>query len=257
MSQIAASTGKTLKEFLRQKSVLFWTIGWPVIWVLIGSYSFAGNTPPEVVPSVRGSITTSMAVFALMIAGMANLPGNIAEDRERGVLAKLRSMPIEPWKDLVGRLCGLILLAAVAVAAVVVVGCLCGARFRITLVGLGKCLTMLAVVLLAASGIGMLIGTCVKPVHGAIMTGVGCSVVTSAISGVMAPYTALPPGLQTIARIYPISSANSSIFYLLSGSAIAGYDPWTIGQQTIAVLFAIALFAAGLVLYSTLCWKRE
>ncbi|MCK4474837.1 ABC transporter permease [Candidatus Bathyarchaeota archaeon] len=99
MGQITATLGKTIKEFLRQKTILFWTIAWPILWVLIGSFSFTGDAPSEVVSHIRGAIAISMSVFALMTAGMANLPGNIAQDRERGLLSKLISMPINPWRD--------------------------------------------------------------------------------------------------------------------------------------------------------------
>ena len=81
MGQIIATLSKTIKEFLRQKTILFWTIAWPILWVLIGSFSFTGSVPEEVIPYVKGSITISMSVFALMTAGIANLPGNIAQDR--------------------------------------------------------------------------------------------------------------------------------------------------------------------------------
>ena len=88
LGQITATVNKTIKEFIRQKSVLFWTIAWPILWVLLGSYSYTGNAPEYIIPSLRGAITISMMVFALMTAGMANLPGNIASDRERGLLSK-------------------------------------------------------------------------------------------------------------------------------------------------------------------------
>ena len=42
-----------------------------------------------------------MTVFALMIPGMANLSGNIAKDRERGLLSKLMSMPVKPRRDFI------------------------------------------------------------------------------------------------------------------------------------------------------------
>jgi len=101
---ISAAFNKTIKELLRERAALFWTIAWPIIWVLIGSFSFTGSAPPEVIPYIKGAITISMMVFALMIAGMANLPASIAGDRANGLLAKLISMPIKPYKDFIGRI---------------------------------------------------------------------------------------------------------------------------------------------------------
>ena len=257
MGQITATLSKTMREFLRQKTILFWTIAWPILWVLIGSFSFAGNVPDEVISYIRGSIAISMSVFALMTAGMANLPGNIAQDRERGLLSKLMSMPISPWRDFVGRILALIAFSCLAAILVVSVGYICGARFSYTLIGGWQSIGFLLLIFLASSGIGMLIGTFIKHVHGAIMSGVGIAVVTAAISGVMTPYSSLPLILQQFARIYPVSSANSSITYLLVGKDYVGYDPLTASQTTLTIVISLLLFFAGLIAYSRFCWRKE
>lgn len=257
MGQITATLGKTIREFVRQKTILFWTIAWPILWVLIGSFSFIENVPSEVVSYVRGSIAISMSSFALMTAGMANLPGNIAEDRERGLLSKLTSMPVNPWRDFVGRILALLTFSSLAAILVVLVGYLCGARFSYTLTNLGQSLGFLLLISLASAGIGMLLGTFIKHVHGAIMSGVGIAVVTAAISGVMAPYSSLPWLLQQFAKIYPVSSANSSITYLLVGGDYAGYNPLSASQTSLTVAISLLLFIGGLIAYSRFCWRKE
>lgn len=257
LRQITVTFNKTIKEFLREKSVLFWTIAWPIIWVLIGSFSFTGGAPESVVPYIKGSITISMAIFALMIAGMSNFPGNIASDREKGVLSKIISMPIKPWKDFIGRMGGLISFSFIAVAMVVLVGYICGAKF---LYGTNEILQAIGFFLLAffsSAGIGMLIGTFIRNVHGAIMTGVGISVITAAISGVMVPYSSLPPLLKRFSEVYPISSANSSITYILAGKDYAGYNPLSTSQVILTITLSILLFIIGLILYSKFCWREE
>ena len=257
MDQITATLSKTIKEFLRQKTILFWTIAWPILWVLIGSFSFVENAPSDVVSYIRGAIAISMSVFALMTAGMANLPGNIAQDRERGLLSKLMSMPINPWKDFVGRISALLAFSSFAAILVMLVGYGCGARFSYTLGGLLQSIGFLLLISLASSGIGMLIGTFIKHVHGAIMSGVGIAVVTAAISGVMTPYSSLPWMLQQFARIYPISSSSSSITFLLVGEEYAGYIPLSVNQTTFTIAISLLLFIGGLVAYSRFCWRKE
>jgi ABC-2 type transport system permease protein len=257
LGQVTATLSKTVKGFLREKPVLFWTIAWPIIWVLIGSFSFTGGAPKEVVPYIRGSITISMMVLALMIAGMANLPGNIAEDRERGLLSKLMSMPVKPWKDSTGRILGLLTFSVLAVISVLLVGYICGARFSSTIIRVWQAIGFFLLVSLASAGIGMLIGTFIKNLHGAIMTGVGIAVVSAAVSGVMAPYSSLPYVLQRFARVYPVSSANSSITYLLAGKDFAGYNPLSTGQITLTIILSFLLFIVGLILYSAFCWKKK
>ena len=153
MGQITATLSKTIKEFLRQKTILFWTIAWPILWVLIGSFSFTGNVREEVVPYIRGSIAISMMSFSLMTAGIANLPGNIAEDRERGLLSKLMSMPIKPWKDFVGRILALLAFSSLAAILVALVGYICGARFSYTMIGASQAISFLLLISFASAGI--------------------------------------------------------------------------------------------------------
>lgn len=257
MGQITATLSKTSREFLRQKTILFWTIAWPILWVLIGSFSYTGNAPLEVISYIRGAIAISMSVFALMTAGMANLPGNIAQDRERGLLSKLMSMPIDPWRDFVGRILALLAFSSLAAILVTLVGYICGARFSCTFNQIWQSIGFLLLISLASAGIGMLIGTFIKHVHGAIMSGVGIAVVTAAISGVMTPYEYLPRLLQAFARVYPISSANSAITYLLVGENYAGYNPLSMAQTTLTTIISLLLFVSGLIAYSRFCWKKE
>ena len=257
MGQITATWNKTIKEFLRQKTVLFWTIGWPIIWVLIGSFSFTGDAPAEIVGYTRGAISISMMVFGLMTAGMANLPGNISQDRERGLLTKVMSMPISPWRDFTGRILALLSFSVLSAMLVIIVGLACGARFFFTEIDFMESLYFILLIFITSAGIGMLIGTFVKHVHGAIMTGVGLTVVSAALSGVMTPYAYLPAALQDFARIYPISSANSAITYLLVGEEYAGYNPLSMGQTIPTACLASLLFVVGLIAYSRLCWKKE
>lgn len=251
MEQVMASFEKTLKEFLREKATLFWTIAWPIIWVLISSFSFVRNAPENVISHVRGSITISLTTFAITIAGMANLPGNIARDRERGLLAKLKSMPVNPWKDFMGRIIGLLSFSFIAAVMVILVGIIvCGATFSGSIVSIFQSIGFFFIIFLASAGIGLLAGTLIKHVQGAIMTGVGISVITASISGLFAPYSSLPDPLKAFSRIYPISSANSSVIYLLVGEWYAGYNPLNASQMLSTVSIASLLFVIGLMVYS-------
>lgn len=257
MRQISAAYIKALKELLREKAALFWTIAWPVIWVVIGSFSFTGGAPQEVVPYIKGSIVISMMVFALMMAGMSNLPASIAGDRANGLLAKLKSMPIKPYRDFIGRISAVIVLSLLAAALVIVVGLALGARFVGEGVEIARAVGFVFLVICASAGVGLMAGTLIKHLQGAIMTGVGIAVVTSALSGLFAPYEFLPVPLQTFARVYPISSAQASIAYLLAGPNMVAYNPLSLGQVTLTIVLSFALLLAGTVLYSRLGWKLE
>ena len=257
MGQVTSTGIRVLKEFLRQRATVFWTIAWPSLWVFISTVSFASSIPGEIAPYARGAFTISMLLFALMIAGMGNLPASIAEDRERGLLAKLKSMPLRPVNDLAGRILGLIGFSLVAALAVLAVGYACGARLQVTATKASAAVGLLAVAFVASAGIGIAIGSLIKEVHGATMTGIGISVVTAALSGIFTPYSALPDFLKAFARIYPVSWANSSLIYILCSEDLAGYDPTGTGHIALTVLASTVTLVAGITLYMRYCWKGE
>ncbi len=257
MRQIAAAYNKAVKELIREKSALFWTIAWPIIWVIMGSFIFTGSAPQEVIPYIKGSIAISMMVFALMMAGMTNLPASIAGDRANGLLAKLISMPIKPYKDFIGRISAVVTLSLLAAALVIVIGIAVGARFTGAGVEIPQAVGFVFLVICASAGVGLIIGTLIKHLQGAIMTGVGIAVITSFISGLFAPYEVLPVPLQVFSRVYPISSAQASIVHLLAGPDMVAYNPLTSGQITLTIALSFALLLVGTVLYSRLGWKLE
>ncbi len=257
MGQVTGGLERSAKELIRLKESLFWTIAWPSIWVLLSGAIFVKGIPEDVLPVVKGSMTVPMMVFALMIAGMSNLPATVSTDRERGTLAKLMSMPASPWRDFLGRVLGLLCFSALAVVLVGLVGYATGARFRLSAAEVLLALGFLLVGFTASAGIGSVIASLVKNVQGAIMTGVGLSVITAAISGVMAPYSALPASLQSFARIYPISSVNSAIIYVLFGEEYSGYTPLTVAQVASTVATSIGILAVGIILYTKIAWRRR
>jgi ABC-type multidrug transport system permease subunit len=150
----------------------------------------------------------------------------------------------------------MLVFSLIALILVLLVGFACGARFTPQSSGVWIAIGMILIIIVASAGIGVIIGSLIKNIHGSIMTGVGIAVVTAAISGIMAPYYSLPSILQKISRSLPVSSANSSIIYLLSGEELAGYNPLSLSQVVLSVSVAFVLFAVGLLLYSKLCWKK-
>ncbi|MGD0857362.1 MAG: ABC transporter permease [Dehalococcoidia bacterium] len=256
MSQITATFNKTIKGFLRNRAVLFWTIAWPIILLIILSFTVLNNVPADIMPLAKGGVTVSMVFFALTLAGMSNLASDIARDRESGLLAKLKSMPISPARDFLGRILALIIFALIAVALVTATGLAIGARFNISIESL-QAVGFLLLAICASAGVGLIIGSLGKTAQGVVFTGVGISVVAAFLSGLFISYSSLPDVLKAFGRIYPVSSAGASTTYLLLGEAVAGYNPFTAGQLITMVALSLAFLGAGIFLYSRMSWKKD
>ncbi|MBM3702280.1 MAG: ABC transporter permease [Actinobacteria bacterium] len=255
MNQVSATYIKGLKDNFMSKPALFWVIAWPAIWLLLAVFVFLRGVPLEFAALAKGQSTISMVTFSIMVCGMTSLPANISEDRQRGLFQKLKTMPVQPWKEAVGKILAVLTFGLVSVAIIIIIGVLLGARFNITLIGLLKSLGFLLLGTLASAGVGLIVGSLIKSVQGAIMTGVGIAVVTSAISGVFFQYSMLPPVLQKFSKIWPMSSANSIIISYLIGDI--GYNPLTYLNLSLTIIISLLFFSVGIVLYTVYCWRSE
>jgi len=236
---------------------LFWTIAWPALWVVLDRLIFTQGIPKPLLPRVKASMTLQMMGFAVMLAGMANLPASIAGDRERGVYRKFASTPIKAWEDAVGRLLALLLFSVVSSLIVLAVGMVLGSRYEVRGIALIKALGVALLLLLSSGGVGLIIGSIAGSAHSAVSIGVGVAVITSAVSGVFAPYQMLPKGLKIFSKLYPPSTSISAIIYLILGRRYAGYNPLTRLHAIYIVASSLLLHLIGLWLYHLKLWSRR
>lgn len=255
MNQISASLVKGVKDNLMSKSALFWVIAWPVLWLLLGVFVFLRGIPEEYLGLAKGQITISMITFSFMISGMTSLAATISEDRYKGLFYKLKSMPVQPWKESIGRILAVLFFSIMSIIIILIVGMSLGARFSFSTADLFKSICFLVLGILSSAGVGLIIGSLIKSVQGAIMTATGVAVITSAISGVFFDYSMLPKVLQTFARYWPMSSINNIIAYYLTGNE--AYDTTSSLNLSLTIIISLIFFAAGLIIYTKYCWKNE
>ena len=104
MRQVFGSFVKNIKCFARIRAVTIFTVLMPTFLLLITGVSLSSSVSESDMPLAKGVLTVSMVAFSLMLAGILNLAGSISRDRETGLLTKLKSMPISPWRDFLGRI---------------------------------------------------------------------------------------------------------------------------------------------------------
>ena len=257
MSQLIATFMKTLKFFVRNRALLLGIVAWPLALTVLMAYTELTSVPASDMPLALGALTIAMVAFALMLACIMNLPASIARDREIGLLVKLKSMPINPMIDTLGRLLAYLVFALVVSVLVTLVGLGLGAQFSINLIAGLEVVGFLLISVVAAAGIGLIMGSLIKSVQGTAFLGLAIVLIFSFISGIFVPYSQLPALLQAFSRFFPISSATSSVSYLLLGQAVVGYNPLTLTQTAMGVVIAVAILAIGLILYHRTSWRQE
>jgi ABC-type polysaccharide/polyol phosphate export permease len=108
----------------------------------------------------------------------------------------------------------------------------------------------------AAAGIGLILGSFIKSVQGTAFLGLAATLALAFTSGIFVPYSNLSAPLQAFSRAFPISSATSSVGALLLGPDVAGYNPLTLDQIASGVVVAFVLLGIGLVLYHRTSWRQ-
>jgi ABC-2 type transport system permease protein len=257
MTQVFGTFTKTLKCLMRIRPIAIFTVIMPIFLLLITGVSLSKSISASDLPVAKGVLTMSMVAFSLMIAGILNLAGTISRDRETGLLTKLKSMPISPWRDFLGRIMASTLLSLVAAALIIVVGLAFGARFGGTLANDVEAFGFLLLAIISAAGIGLVVGSYSKLVLATFLTGLAITMATAFLSGIFIPYESLPSAFHVFAHVYPIASAASSVEYLLLGESAAGYNPLTGGQVMLTLLVSIGFLATGLLVYTRQGWKRD
>jgi ABC-2 type transport system permease protein len=211
-----------IKIFMREPLGALGTILIPVI-VFVGLGRLAGSRRLGV-PSLadRGLVRFDLPVFAaimIAISAVLSLVTIVSIYREGGILKRLRATPLRPQTILSAHVLVKLLLTAMTLLLMV----LAGKRYYPVPVDVPIVAVTLALLIATASilSVGFVIASIVptarfaQPIGGLILYPM------LALSGLFVPIAALPPALQGVARVLPLTYAVS----LLQG--IWRAEPWS------------------------------
>jgi ABC-2 type transport system permease protein len=208
------------KVFWRNPASVFFTVMLPLIFLFIFATIFGNDTIEE-----RGVKTTTYyvpAIIALSVisATTVSLAINLTEDRERGLLKRVRGTPLPPSVFVAGRVGNAFVISVLMVVLVAILGRLV---YDVSLPGktIPAVLVTLAVGAFAFSCLGFAL-TAVIPSEDA------APAVTNAImlplyfvSGVFIPDSEIPSGVLNVADVFPVRHFFEAFF--------TAWDPNTTG----------------------------
>ena len=224
------------KLLLREPILLFWGVAFPL--VLLTAMGLAGDKPD---PDLGGlslvqSYVPILVAFTLTVLGVSALPTAVATYRERGVLRRLATTPLQP-----SRLLGAQLATNAAMAAITAVLILALARL-----GFGVSLPqeplafLLALILAAAAllSIGLLIAALAPRARIAGAVGTMLFFPLMFFAGLWAPRATMGHTLRDIGDYTPLGAAVQAL-----QDASAGAWP---GAGRLLVMAAYAVVGAAL-----------
>jgi ABC-2 type transport system permease protein len=229
-----------IKIFLREPLGAFGSILLPIL-AFVGVGRFAGGrfTPGSL--STAGFLRVGLPVFVsvlIALSGVLSLVTIISIYREGGILKRLRATPLRPQTILTAHVLVKLALTALTMALML----LAGKRYypiHTSFPVFGFTLALL-ISTWSILSIGFLIASIVPTARFAQPIGAAILYPMIGLCGLFVPVQALPPVLQVVARVLPLTYAVSLLEGVLKGEA------WSAHLGDVAALVAVFAICTGL-----------
>jgi ABC-2 type transport system permease protein/oleandomycin transport system permease protein len=238
-------TWRNLVQLPRTPELVIFTLIQPVMFVVLFNYVFGGSIGASLPPGVSYAqfLIPGIMVQTIVFGTSATSVG-LAEDLQKGIVDRFRSLPIARSAVLSGRIladtCRLTAVAVVLIA----VGYLVGFRFE---GGLGYGLLMIVVAFgFAMSWIMAVIGMSVKDPETANTAGFVWLFPLTFVSSVFVPVATMPGWLQAVARNNPVTLVANLLRELSVGHPTSGavipVVLWIVGITAVFATLAVARY---------------
>ncbi|MFI5487302.1 ABC transporter permease [Micromonospora echinaurantiaca] len=192
-----------ITQFLRSRESVVFTMGFPVIMILIFAAIFSDEIAPGV--SYTQYFITGMIATGLMTVSFQNLGIWIPIERDRGVLKRYRGTPMPKWVWFAGKV---LMVVAIGVAETMLLLAVSVALFDLELPGTAaKWLTFGWVSVLGVTACtlcGIAISSLARTARSGSAVVTPVALVLQFISGVFFVFTELPSWMQQVAAIFPL-----------------------------------------------------
>lgn len=176
-----------------------------------------------------------MAIYGAAVTAYGNMPQTLAEDRERGVLKRVRATPL-PWSALVvGRIVGALVIVLVTALAIVAVA---AALYRPALPsGLAAAIVTLVVATGCFAVLGLAVTTFVRSAQSVIGVTLGTMLPLAFISDIFVVGAKLPAVLDVVSWIFPLRHASRAMTQAVAPDLVGSGFAW--GHLAVLLAWAV------------------
>jgi ABC-2 type transport system permease protein len=229
-----------IKVFMREPLGAFGTIGFPVLVFLVVGRA-AGRNLPAPSLAASGFLRVGLPVLAsllIAVSSVLSLVTIISIYREGGILKRLRATPLRPQTILSAQVIVKLMLTAATLGLMV----LAGKRYypisvHVPLFGFTIALLISTLSILS---VGFLIASIVPTARFAQPIGAAILYPMIAVSGLFTPVNSMPPVLQAVARVLPMTYAVSLMEGIWRG------DSWWPHMGDVAALAVVFVICTAL-----------
>jgi ABC-2 type transport system permease protein len=251
-----ARTAMELRLFVRDPAQVVFSFAYPIVMLVIFASVFADEDRPGGVPFAQYFLA-GIAATGIMLTSFQAVGTAIAEERDRGDLARLQTLGTPPVGYFLGK-AGQVLVTTVLQLAVLLT--VATTAYDVPLPGdAGRWLTFAWVVLGGALA-GTVLGIAVASIGSSRSVGNGIAafaIVLQFFSGVFFVFSELPPWMQEVAAVFPLKwlvQGMRSVFLPDAAAAMEPAGSWEHG--TTALVLAAWVIIGVVVCARTFRWRR-
>ncbi|MEU6076131.1 ABC transporter permease [Micromonospora sp. NPDC047074] len=246
-----------ITQFLRSRESVVFTMGFPVIMILIFAAIFDDDIAPGV--SYTQYFITGMIATGLMTVSFQNLGIWIPIERDRGVLKRYRGTPMPKWVWFAGKV---LMVVVIGIAETVLLLAVSVALFGLELPGTAtKWLTFGWVSVLgitACTLCGIAISSLARTARSGSAVVTPVALVLQFISGVFFVFTELPAWMQQVAAVFPLKWMCQGLRSVFLPDSFGAREPGGSFELDRVALVLVAWCVIGLVLcLTTFRWTTK
>jgi ABC-2 type transport system permease protein len=255
----ASRVAAELRVFFRDGMAVAFIFAFPVVMLLIFGSVFADRAAgPGDVPFVQYFLA-GMVATGVMLTSFQNLALSIADERDQGLLKRLRGTPMPPAAYLVGKVATALLVGAVQTALTLLTAVL---AFDVDLPSDAGRWATFAWVYLLGTAAGCLLGIGVSTLPrsaqeaNAVITPV--VIVLQFVSGVYFVFSELPGWMQSAASVFPLRWMTLGMRSVFLPDSFAAAEPGASWQHGLTAVVLLTWVVLGTVLcLRTFRWTRR
>ena len=247
---------RNLIKIKRVPEVLVWTLMSPIMFVLLFAYIFGSAVE---VPGINYREFLIAGIFAqTVIFGSTFTGAGLAEDMQKGIIDRFRSLPMSRSAVLLGRTVSDIVYNVLSIVMMSITGLLVGWRIHTSLLEAVGGFLLLLVFAYAFSWVMGYVGMLVPSVD--VFNNASFMVIfpLTFIANTFVPTDNFPPVLRTIAHWNPISTVTQAARELFGNTspAFPPPDTWSMRNPVLYTLLWVVIILAIFVPLSVRQYKR-
>jgi ABC-2 type transport system permease protein len=244
-------------QFLRSKTQVMFTLGFPVVMLIVLGSIFDGRLNSDV--TFTQYFVTGMIASGLMASGFQALAIQIPIERDRGTLKRLRGTPMPPSVYFIGKVAMVYVIALLETTVLLAFGvAFLGVSLPSTAAKWWTLLWIGALGIAACTLAGIAFSSVARTGRSAPATVTPVAIVLQFISGVFFVFTELPTWMQHVAAFFPLKWMCQGMRSVFLPDNFAFQEPagsWELGR--VALVLGAWCVGALVICLTTFRWTTD